>query len=1006
MSQEKAGRTVEQHRTQAPPQGINFLLVIAIDAYVHCPRLYNCVKDAHDLIELLTERYHFERNHFKEIFNAAATRANIYNAFREMAQRVTPNDNLLIYFSGHGEYDPVLKRGFWIPVEAQPSDHSQYISNSDIKDFLSAINSHHTFLMVDSCFSGALFAEKDVSSIITKRYEKDPSRWCLTAGRNEIVSDGKPGDNSPFAKSLLYRLRQNTDALGVMVLCAHVIEQVHDETTNQTPIGEPLKVEGHKNGQFVFHLKKDEARDWAAAQQENTVIAYEHFLQNYPTGTHADEACGLMVALQDEAAWQEADREKTIAAYERYLHVYPDGRYAHLAIEAQAALKIEEAWQHATRQNTIPAYREFEKSYPNSKYRNEAEIKTQQIENEQREEEIQTQGKKEEPSIYYSPPPPVPLSPNIPSQVENSKKKKRYIVYALLAVAVFAFGIIGVRYLIVPPKSDSTYYITDSQNNRYPYKKMGDGNDWLLENLKYNIEGSVCYENDSINCDSFGRLYTWDAAKKACAGLGDGWRLPTNDEWEALIKQYKNRSEAYKKLISGGSSGFNALFGGWQDHSNEFDAFGKKGFYWTSTDIDIDKAYLWGFENDSLELYKSQTESKYSCRCVKSEEYNPPIDTNSANIVKDENNNPYRYKKMADGRYWLMENLKMDIKKEWSTCYSNDSSYCNRFGRLYSQKAAKKACASLSVDPRTGFGWRLPTKGEWDELVQNSNGTKELFPGGAFSFFLQMGGVFSADILSGKVKDSFKSVDLAGFYWTSSKDTIIRLLTINSSENYFNIDYPYTFLSCRCIQDTIPKKSKQLESENFSYKGYAYKVMDDGKYWLTENLRINTGESSSLYPEFESLGELYGRLYTWIGAKEACKKLGNGWRLPTEKDWEKLLIAEKNGVSNGGYLNTTGLVNTPYGASETRGYLHHIENGHSGFNAQLGGQSTSDGKFYGLFKLGAYWSSTLAYENQPFIYTFIYESESAFLKKRIEKQIAKNQFWKFSCRCVNDRKPR
>lgn len=377
MAENKAGRTAETQSNAQAPKGINYVLVIAIDAYVHCPPLYNCVKDAHDLIELLTERYQFERNNFKEIFNAAATRANIYNAFRDLAQRVTPNDNLLIYFSGHGEYDPVLKRGFWIPVDANPGDHYQYISNSDIKDFLAAINSHHTFLMADSCFSGALFA-KGVAKNITKRYEIDPSRWGLTAGRTEIVSDGKPGDNSPFAESLLYRLRQNTDALGVAELCAYVTEYVQAKT-NQTPIGEPLKVEGHKNGQFVFHLKKDEARDWEATHQHNTLAAYERFLGTYPNGTHAEEARSTIGFFQEESAWQEAKDENTIASYERYLSAFPQGRYRRQAIDAQRVIEETEAWQRTTRRNAISAYREFQDNYPNSKYYQEAEERIAQI---------------------------------------------------------------------------------------------------------------------------------------------------------------------------------------------------------------------------------------------------------------------------------------------------------------------------------------------------------------------------------------------------------------------------------------------------------------------------------------------------------------------------------------------------------------------------------------------------------------------------------------------------
>lgn len=375
MPQDKAGRNNETHITNKLPQGINYLLVIAIDSYVHCPRLYNCVKDAHDLIELLTERYRFERNHIKELYEQQATKQNIYRAFREMAQRVTPNDNLLIYFSGHGEYDKVFRQGYWIPVDAEPDHHDQYIPNSEIKTFLSAINSHHTFLMSDSCFAGALFA-KGMAKNIEKRYERDPSRWGLTAGRNEIVSDGKPGDNSPFAESLLYRLRQNTDALGVAALCNYVTEYVQAKT-KQTPIGEPLRVDGHKNGQFVFHLKKDEARDWAAAAKENSIDSYERFLLAYPNGAHAEEARAAINDIQEEYTWRNAKSQHTIFAYETYLSAFPKGRYRRQAIDAQRAIEEAEAWSRATRRNTIPAYREFQENYPNSQHFEEANDRIQ-----------------------------------------------------------------------------------------------------------------------------------------------------------------------------------------------------------------------------------------------------------------------------------------------------------------------------------------------------------------------------------------------------------------------------------------------------------------------------------------------------------------------------------------------------------------------------------------------------------------------------------------------------
>lgn len=101
------------------------------------------------------------------------------------------------------------------------------------------------------------------------------------------------------------------------------------------------------------------------------------------------------------------------------------------------------------------------------------------------------------------------------------------------------------------------------------------GRTWLAENLAYDIgEGSWCYEDKMENCQEYGRLYNWNAAKKACAALGKGWRLPSDEEWKELAKSfggfhdYKTKrnivdpKKSYQSLLKNGSSGFSALLGG------------------------------------------------------------------------------------------------------------------------------------------------------------------------------------------------------------------------------------------------------------------------------------------------------------------------------------------------------------------------------------------------------------------------------------------------------------
>src|SRR5688572_28118740 len=101
-------------------------------------------------------------------------------------------------------------------------------------------------------------------------------------------------------------------------------------------------------------------------------------------------------------------------------------------------------------------------------------------------------------------------------------------------------------------------------------KRMADGKEWTTANLNVNTSSSYCYDDAEPNCRRYGRLYTWESAQRGCQSLAGGWRLPTDDEWRQMAKHYgglgndspdKGRA-AYTALLSGGTSGFNAVLGG------------------------------------------------------------------------------------------------------------------------------------------------------------------------------------------------------------------------------------------------------------------------------------------------------------------------------------------------------------------------------------------------------------------------------------------------------------
>jgi len=164
-------------------------------------------------------------------------------------------------------------------------------------------------------------------------------------------------------------------------------------------------------------------------------------------------------------------------------------------------------------------------------------------------------------------------------------------------------------------------------NEKYKTVKIGE-QVWMTENLNIEMEGSVCYNNDPANCGKYGRLYNWETAMKACPS---GWYLPSNEEWEKLLRYvdgtsgtespYKSET-AGKYLKANGTNdfGFSALLGGFGRSTGTFGYLNSIGDWWTSTAPTNTNAYrrFMSSTADNVD-YSSDNKNSYlfSVRCIK-----------------------------------------------------------------------------------------------------------------------------------------------------------------------------------------------------------------------------------------------------------------------------------------------------------------------------------------------------------------------------------------------------
>ncbi len=319
-----------------PRQGKNYLLAVGIDRYQHWTLLDNAVKDARDLIQVLTRQYQFDEEHIVTLFDERATEANIYDAIRELKRKITPQDNLLVYYSGHGHYDDDFDEGHWIPVDARIDTEDRFISNSNIIKRINAIDAHHVLLIIDSCFSGSLVVKKRNTSID----EHFRSRRIISSGRIETVSDGRAGENSPFASGLITYLKRNTKrAVNTTALIQYVKEFVAGKA-RQNPVDGRIQNSADEGGEFVFHLKVSEADFWKNVQEKDSVQAYQNYLEYYPTGQYATQAERRLLALREEEVWRSARAKDNELAYKNYLQKYAGaGKYLEEARQRLEALQ-------------------------------------------------------------------------------------------------------------------------------------------------------------------------------------------------------------------------------------------------------------------------------------------------------------------------------------------------------------------------------------------------------------------------------------------------------------------------------------------------------------------------------------------------------------------------------------------------------------------------------------------------------------------------------------------
>jgi uncharacterized caspase-like protein len=295
-------------------------LVIGNDDYAKLPKLQTAIADAEAVAEVLKRRYGFTVELLRN-----ATREDILRALNKYRAELTEQDNLLIYYAGHGSLDRQTSTGFWQPVDAEPDDDLNWIANSDLTRRLNAMTANHVMVIADSCYSGTL-VRSGGTGLPTgqerdewlRRMAEKRSRTAIVSGGLEPVADSGRGGHSVFANAFLTTLEENSDIMEGAALFKQISRPIV-VNADQTPQYADIKQAGHEGGEFLFipldrkpaaapapatstaappaATPNMELAFWQAIQGSDKPDDYEAYLQQFPNGTFAPLAKSRLASL-------------------------------------------------------------------------------------------------------------------------------------------------------------------------------------------------------------------------------------------------------------------------------------------------------------------------------------------------------------------------------------------------------------------------------------------------------------------------------------------------------------------------------------------------------------------------------------------------------------------------------------------------------------------------------------------------------------------------------------
>lgn len=221
------------------------------------PNLNYAAKDAEDFVETITTS---DLSMYREclptlIRNKEATTRNLRKELMQVKNRVSQEDVVMLFFSGHGMHQN--KKSYFLTSDVSAEDYYNGLDFSFIRDCMTEMANNkkcRVIVFMDACHSGAMYNTKGTVQDITFASPGIIGFYSSTAG--ELSAEERSLQNGVFTRVLLDGLKgKAVDSEGqitIHTLETYVKQQVREQTHNrQTPI-----IENATGNAVLFYTKK------------------------------------------------------------------------------------------------------------------------------------------------------------------------------------------------------------------------------------------------------------------------------------------------------------------------------------------------------------------------------------------------------------------------------------------------------------------------------------------------------------------------------------------------------------------------------------------------------------------------------------------------------------------------------------------------------------------------------------------------------------------------------